>query len=132
MSDVQKMVEAHFKVENLNRSKADVAEEYGVSPRTLGRWLDKVNSAREAARTNAELKNHVRIEEHHRRLEGTVSKGSSRWTYINPKPTANADLRQRRASGAKTEQKKPWPSKSKGLSKSGEAKLHQLADRFSH
>ena len=43
-------VKAHFLVNDRKMTKTDVAAEFGVSRRTLGRWLDEVEEYREKAK----------------------------------------------------------------------------------
>lgn len=89
----QQMIRAHFMVQN-GAVKAEVAREFDISPRTLGRWIEKVEAARTEAQSTANLRKVQKliadIEAGHAEKEGTVQRRNV-WVYVNPNPTMCAD-----------------------------------------
>lgn len=83
------MIRAHFMVET-GAVKAEVARMFDISPRTLGRWIDKVNEARYEARVARGRALVAAIEAGHAEKEGTVKRRNV-WVYVNPNPTMCAD-----------------------------------------
>lgn len=83
------MVRAHFMVEN-GAVKAEVARQFEISPRTLGRWLDKVNEARYNVRVQRGRALVAAVEAGNAAKEGTVQRRKV-WEYVNPNPTMCAD-----------------------------------------
>lgn len=113
MTKNEQMVAAHFAVTELGQTKAAVAREFGISPRTLGRWLEAVETARELAKLEREPEVAAPVV-----TEEPVPVLAKRkiWTFVNPKPTRYADKKAR----VNKATKKPIPEQ-RGFSKGYDA-----------
>ena len=113
MTKNEQMVAAHFAVTELGQTKAAVAREFGISPRTLGRWLETVDTVRELAKLEREPEVVPVVTEEV--VEPALAKRKT-WTFVNPNPTRYADKKAR----VNKPTKKPVPEK-RGFNKGYDA-----------